>query len=171
MDATASQPAAAAPPSSTQYNLADLGLVGEAETPVTLDVLHPKSKAEVGLYIDLVGKDSEAYRALARKLQNKRFAELRKTRSLTMTAEQNEEETVRLLGATVRSWRSRLFKVVAGKQVPTEEFSPTFYNGKEYLECNVKNVEWVLRNCPEIREQVEDFIDDRTNFLKGSSAS
>lgn len=158
----ASAVAAATP---QQFNIAELGLIGEAENPVELAIVHPKTRVPVGLYIGLVGKDSEAYRALARKLQNKRFVELRKTRTLTMTAEQNEEETIRLLGATVRYWKSTIFE--NGK--PTNEFSPTFFNGKDYLDCNVKNVEWVLRNCPEIREQVEDFIDDRGNFLTGSS--
>lgn len=153
------------------FNIATLGLISEAEQPVALSIVHPQSKAEVGIYIDLVGKDSEAYRALNRKLQNKRFVELRKSRTLTMTAEQNEEETIRLLAACVRTWRSREFEIVDGKPVPTERLNTTFFNGTEYLECNVKNVEWVLRNCPEVREQVEDFIQDRTNFLKGSSQS
>lgn len=154
------------------YDISQLGTIGAAESPVEMEIMNPKTKGPSGAFITLVGKDSEAYRELARKFNNKRFAEMRKTRTLTMTAEQNEEETIRLLGACVRSWRSRVYeRAEGGRLVPTERFKPIFFAGtvKGELDCNVQNVEWTLRNVPEIREQVEDFIQDRTNFLTGSS--
>lgn len=149
---------------------AEFGTIEAAETPVEMAVQHPKTKKDSGVYITLVGKDSDAYRALSRKLNNKRFGELKKTKTLTMTAEQNEEENLRLLSACVRSWRSRVFERRGEKLVATDNFQPIFFAAeKGKMECNILNVKWVFENVPEIREQVEDFIQDRTNFLTGSS--
>lgn len=149
----------------------EFGTLESAESPVEMEVQHPVTKKPSGVLITLVGKDSDAYRALNRKLNNKKFGELKKTKTLTMTAEQNEEENLRLLSACIRSWRSRVFKRDDhGKLVPTEAFEPIFFaKAKGKMECNMVNVKWVFENVPEIREQVEDFIQDRTNFLTGSS--
>lgn len=168
---TQSSTVASAVAEAMPFDITQFGTIDAAETPVEMEFMNPLTKVGSGVFITLVGKDSDAYRALARKLQNKRFVELRKTRTLTMTAEQNEAETVRLLGACVRSWRSRLYeRNEEGKLKATENFTATFYDGKNkrHLECNQANVEWVFANVPEIREQVEDFIQDRTNFLSAS---
>ena len=153
-----------------QPDIADtLGTRDQAEIPVEMEMVFSGTTQGAGIFVTLVGKDSEAYAALNRKLQNRRFHELKKTRTLNMTAEQNEAENIRLLAACVRSWRSRLYRRVDGKLVPSDQFSPTYKLKGEQLECNIKNVERVLTESPEAREQIEDFIDQRQNFLKGSS--
>jgi hypothetical protein len=152
------------------FDIAELGTIDNAEVPVTFEVQHPKTKVGAGVFITLVGRDSDAYRALNRKMLNKRFGEMRKSKTLNMTAEQNEEENIRLLAATIRGWASAVHVKKGDKWARTEETKPVFYAPqKGEMDCNLDNVKWVLANIPEIREQVEDFLQDRTNFLQGSS--
>jgi hypothetical protein len=170
VSASAAPSAPAVEEAAMLFDISELGTIDQAEVPVEFEVQHPKTKVGSGVFITLVGKDSDAYRALNRKMLNKRFGEMKKNRALNMTAEQNEEENIRLLSATIRTWRTRVHKRVGDKWLPTEEFKPVFYaKQRGEMECNIENVKWVLANVPEIREQVEDFIQDRTNFLTGST--
>lgn len=152
------------------FDAASLGTSKDAEKPVWFEIANNRDGSPTGLQFQLVGKDSKEYRALNRKLQNKRLDTLAKTRKLKMTAEENEAETLMLLVACVKSFRSRLMKRVDGVLVPLEpeQFEATINIEGEKLPYTHENVKRTFTTVPEIKEQIEDFLADRVNFIQES---
>lgn len=162
-----------APKKGITYDIAQLGTAEDAERPIDMEIASNRDGQGTGVFVRLIGKDSAQYRKLNRHLQNRRLDELSRTRKLKMTAEQNEAETLRLLVECVLGWKSRLYERVDGVLVPLqpEQFAETYNLRGEELPFSKENVKRVFTVVPEIREQVEDFLADRANFVQGSPSS
>lgn len=91
--------------------------------------------------IVLLGKDSKEYRAAVAKTANSRLRNRK-----VQTVEQAQQDGIDLLAAVTVGW------------------SGIAENG-EPLECTEKEVKRVYREYAWIREQVDEFVDDRANFL------
>lgn len=126
----------------------DLSAFEVDDQPFPVEVVHPVSGKPIGLVIQVVGTDSAAYQNIQRKLQNRRLQKWQRNRSTKMSAEQLEEEQLELLCSCIHSWTGM---VVDGKEV---EFSPDA--ARE-----------ILVRFPFVREQIDEAIGDRANFLKG----
>lgn len=100
--------------------------------------------------ISLVGVDSENYQAAARASQNRRLAKINPRKVRQVTAEEMENDALEILVACTIAWEGIGW-------------------GKEDLKCTPENVRKVYANVPFIREQVDEFINDRSNFLGNSS--
>lgn len=133
-------------------DLAALDIEKGAETGARLELMHPTTNAPTGAWITLLGADSEAYRERQRALQRKRFDRMAKQRRMAISPEELEAEGLDLLVASTTGWGGL---EQAGVPIP---FSPGAAR-----ELYAKR-RW-------IREQVEEFIGDRANFLPRSAAA
>jgi hypothetical protein len=97
----------------------------------------------------VIGTDSDVYLKFANEQMNKRLKKAATNRKLTITAEEADAEAL-----------ARTAVCVVG-------FENLQLNGQP-LEYSKQAVTDLLRDYPPIREQVEDFVNDRTNFLKQS---
>ena len=114
-----------------------------------LAVLHPKTGIALGAKITVCGTDSEIYQDTARKQRNKRLDRLQKTRGKAgITAEATDAEEMDLLVACTLSW------------------ADVVLDGKD-LDCTPDNARALYTRFPCIKEQVDEFIGDRANFIKG----
>ena len=97
--------------------------------------------AAIGLR--LLGKDSEIYRAAQRSVTNRR---LNLKGNASITAERIETEANEILAKCTVAWTGIVFK-------------------GETLECNVANAKDIYKEVPWLKEQVDEFIAERANFL------
>lgn len=135
-------------------DLAELDTAAAADQGAVLALTHPgrsdiirNPDGSPGLTLRLLGSDSDKYRKLRHKLQNKRLrGAVRKGRGLEVTAEQLEEENLDLLVACTIGWDG-------------------FVLHGQTLAFTADNVRMVFQKFPWVREQAAEFIEDRENFL------
>ena len=92
--------------------------------------------------IKLLGYDSDVCQKQRRKNADKRL----KKRNFKTTSAELENENISLMVAATQDWEG-------------------FEDGGTALECTQENVRWLYQNCPEVRDQVDAFMGDRSNFL------
>jgi hypothetical protein len=122
-----------------------------AEAGAQLDLLHPITNAPTGNWLTLLGADSDTYRDAQRKLQRKRLGQMAKQRRIALTPEELDAEALEILVKVTTGWH-----VISGGQALV--FSA------EAVRALYKRRVWV-------REQAEEFISDRANFLPKSASS
>ena len=130
----------------SKLDLAAFDTVDKANSGQEMEVLHPATGESIGSYIILAGADSEVYRAAQRKIANKRLSNPSFRGQFKLTVEQLEVETLELLARCTLSWREVVYK---GEQMP----------------CTPENAKMLYKALPWLRDQVNGFIEDRSNFL------
>lgn len=125
-------------------DLTDLNLSAAGSSDLTL--CHPATGEDLydgdsPVTITLLGKDSKEYRAAVAKRAN---SHLRNRK--VQTVEQAQQDGIDLLASVTVDW------------------SGITENGED-LECTPAEVKRVYREYAWIREQVDEFVDDRSNFL------
>ena len=117
-----------------------------------MELLHPTTeeilRGDDGepIWIELYGADSDIFRSAVRAYGNKKLQK----GSKKQTMEEIEGTTARILAQATKSWSSNF--VVNG----------------EVLECTPKSAEWLYTEHNWIREQVDSFVNERSNFLKSA---
>lgn len=109
--------------------------------------------AKTDIVITIRGTDSAAYQAKQREQQRKWRLQLNKNpRRIMQTPEQSEEDALDLIVAATVSWRGI---EMGGKELPFSEAA----------------ARQLYTDYPAIREQVEQAMSDRTNFLPSTETT
>lgn len=132
-------------------DLASLDLAAAAEKGFELELLHPVTKAPLGTFITLVGKDSTTFRDHVRRSANDRLrkqavSQRRGSEAEVPTIERIEADAIELLVVCTTGWRGVTYK---GADLP---FTPA-------------NAKTLYTDLPWIREQVDQAVGDVENFL------
>lgn len=129
-------------------DLLQLDSVSVANEGSELTVLHPATQEETDIKIILRGADSDEYRSNTRRRveQMQRNAKLKNQPD--MDVKDLEDKHIELLAGLTLSW--------TGVQ-----------KGEEDVPCTPENVKDIYTNWPWIKEQVNKFVEDRANFIKG----
>lgn len=138
-----------------QAETLDLGTLDfqtTANDGARLDLRHPTTNAPTGAWLQLLGTDSDAYRAAQRAQQRDRMKQIARTRRLGVTPEEIETEALNLL-------------VVA-----TVGLGGFKKDGAE-LQFSADAARDLYKRHIWIREQADEFINDRANFLPKSASS
>lgn len=117
-----------------------------------LDLHHPITNAPTGAWLQLLGADSDAYRAALRATQRARLKQAAKLRRLVLTPEELEAEALGLVVVATTGWGG-------------------FNVGGQPLEFSAEAARTLYARHNWIREQAEEFINDRANFLPKSATS
>jgi len=123
----------------------------ETQAGSTMTVMHPVEDIPLlggdgdPVTFSLLGIDSEEYRASQRGITNKRLSRKNKFK---ITAEQLELETIEVLVACTVNWSDNF--EVDGSAYPFSK----------------DNAKALYERFPWVREQVDDFIGERANFLR-----
>ena len=136
-------------------SLAKLSPKAAAESGVEVTILQPTTNIPLGITVTVCGADSETFKNIQRKQLNRRLEKQQKsrTRQTAMTAEELELESMDVLVACTRSWS-------------TGERKQLEFDDNEWLECTPDNVRRVYEALPWLKEQVDQEIGDRANFLQ-----
>ncbi len=137
------------------FDLASLDTGAAADTGAEMKVMHPTSGAVLvqdggkPITIILVGEDSERHRRAVRVNSDRRLKRQTSGRPVQMTAEELENDSLELVVSCTIGWSG---VVLDGVEVP----------------FSVDSARMVYKRLRWLREQVDAFIYDRSNFLKAS---
>ena len=124
------------------FDLAKLDTAKVAEEGAELRVAHPTTGEDLGITITLIGTDSKTFRDISK---SRATASLKKkTREIDL--DQNEQDSIELLARCTKGWSGITEN---GKDIP--------FNHENAVELYTKYV-W-------LREQIDRFMADRSNFL------
>ena len=124
------------------FDLATLDTAKVAEEGAELLVSHPTTGEDLGIKIVLIGTDSKTFRDISK---SRATASLKKkTREIDL--DQNESDAVELLARCTKGWSGITEN---GKDIP--------FNHENAVELYTKYL-W-------LREQIDRFMADRSNFL------
>lgn len=124
-----------------------------ADEGFELQLVDLKTGAPSQVFITVRGADSEAFQAANNEQARRRMRALQKSRKATVMPEQMDADVIELLVAATVGWRG--VKAKGGAEVP---YSPAA-------------AAELYKAFPTIREQVDQAIGDRSNFLTGNSKS
>jgi len=133
-------------------DLSELNSVAAADKGAVMDVLHPISKKKLyadkeqkkPMRITLAGYDSTVFTTRQRELIDGRLENPKEIR----TSEIIDAENLETITRCVLSWENMLF------------------DGKE-LECKPDVVKSLLKRLTWLKEDIDIFISNRANFIKG----
>lgn len=129
-------------------SLAELDTCKGADAGFECQINHPTTGAPIALWITVLGTDSETYRRTLNAQTRRMQERARKTRRPS-TPEEIDEDALQLLAAVTTGWRAEL---ELDKGVPFPAFS------KAAAVDLYRRFRW-------IREQVDQAVGDRANFL------
>ena len=131
---------------------ADEGAELQLRSPVDDAVLRDEKTGEP-VTVNLVGSDSKEYMKITHQIQNRRLGKrLGRGSRVKTTAEEIEADALELLVTSTKTWKHI---ILDGAELP----------------CTPDNARKLYQRFPWIREQVDEFIADRTNFLGESSTT
>jgi hypothetical protein len=137
------------------FDLASLDAKAACEKGYELELRHPVSNVPLGVFITVVGSESDAFQDHVRRKANERlrqdFAAQRKGKENVPTVEQAEKDGIDLIVACVTGWRT------GGERV--------IQLGPDKLECTEANARTVFTSLRWARDQVAEAIGDLGNFM------
>ncbi len=127
-------------------NVLDLAdIASKTQNEARFEILHPSTGAGTGIYFTVHSPDSKEYRKFQSTVQNRNLQISRKN-SNRLDMEQIAAGALDLLVWSVKGWENVQWS-------------------KTELECTETNVRMVFERLPWIKEQVDEFISRRANFL------
>ena len=142
----------------TSFDFGALDLGAKAETPFEFEIHHPETKEGLGVFVSVIGQESETFLRYVRDEGNaarRRAFEAQRRGKVDepQTIEQEEESLLKALAVCVVAWRT-------GSK-------PVIVDGGEELECSRVNVVRWLSKYRWVRAQVQAASGDIGNFTKG----
>jgi hypothetical protein len=137
-----------------------LDMAQACEKPYEFELIHPQSKAPLGVFVAVVGPESAKFKERVRREINrdrrKEFEAKRKGKEAEpSTIEEDEAFSVSLVADLVTGWRT----VTDGKSEPV-----VIWKG-EKLDFNSDNLNRWLSHFPWVRLQINEAANDLGNFL------
>lgn len=129
------------------FDFATRDVAAKAEEGAELEVLDPVTSEAVGVYITLAGADSVVHRKAVANISKRRFNNQKGFRNKGFDPERMEAESIEILAACTLGWKG-----VTLEGVP--------------LPCSRDNAIKMYTRFPWLREQVEQFIGDRSAYLQ-----
>lgn len=131
-------------------DLGQLDTVKASNSGAVMQVRHPTTGAVIdGVTVTLLGIDSDAYREREAITADKRLQKILKRSGNKLSTSEMREDTLNMLVACTVGWEG---VVLDGAPLP---FNPA-------------NARKLYQRVPWLREQVEEFVGDRANFLGNS---
>lgn len=154
------------------FDLASLDTGKASDDGAEVELTHPISGAPLGMFINVLGKHSQVFRDHLKERTNARLrkdalARRRGKDPETPTAEQAEAEAVELLTLCTLGWRTETYELDANKKKVVKSNEPTLLLNGEQLTFNANNATMLYDSMIWVREQVDAFIGDLENFIKG----
>lgn len=145
----------------TSFDLDSLDTGAACDKGAEIELKHPTTNEPLGLFVTILGKDSQVFREHVKQDVNARIrrealASKRGKDVAPPTAEEAEDKATELLVICTLAWRQRN---------EDGSFKDTItYKGEE-LSFNVPNAKTVYTNLLWFRRQVDEAIGDLENFI------
>lgn len=129
------------------FDLSAIDTIAACNKPFEVEIIHPVTKDALGVFISVVGKDSDVYRAKIKALTEESLTRSARGKSIK-SIDKIEADNINALVAAITGWRN----VVLDGEVLT------------YSNANARKL--LTRILP-IREQVQEAVNDLENFMPG----
>jgi len=145
---------------SKRFDLGDIDTVKAANKGFDVELYHPSTEEDTGIFITVLGKDSDEFQKISRQQNKKRIDRMTKNgfrpNKATPSQEELDANGLELLAACTIGW-----KTIDGD----EEKDTILFNGEE-LNFSVGAAKKLYTERPWVKEQVDIAIGDRANFIK-----
>ncbi len=131
----------------TPFDFASRDVAAKAEEGAELEVLDPVTNEPVGVFITLAGADSAIHRKSTATIAKRRLSNTKGFRNRALDPEKFEAEGIEVLAACTLSWKG---VIVEGAPLP----------------CGRDNAVRLYTRFPWLREQVDQFVSDRSAYLQ-----
>lgn len=143
-------------------DVSQLDVIKKSNEGFEFQVYNPATGALTGMYITVLGRDSDAYRKLQNQQNRVRMERMtqggRLRLSVMPSPEEIEREALELLVACTVRWR---------QLADGDQYKDTLtVSGEEWV-CTRETVARLYKEYPVMREQADSAISERANFLKG----
>ena len=137
-------------------DLASMDTVKGSNEGFDVKIYHPGTLVDLGIVINVLGKDSDEFQKVSRSQSKKRMAKMTKggfrAQSMTPPPEEIEADGLDLLAKCTKSWKQ------GDKNAIT-------LDGKE-LEFSYGAAVVIYTRFPWMKEQIDIAVGDRANFIK-----
>lgn len=145
----------------TSLDLASLDTSAACDKGAEIELRHPTTNEPLGLFVTVLGKDSQIFRDHVKQDVNARIRReaLANKRGKDLpppTAEEAEDKATELLVVCTLGWRQR---------VEGDKFKETITFAGEELAFTVANAKRVYESLLWFRRQVDEAIGDLENFI------
>lgn len=135
-----------------KFSLADIDTISACNKPFKLEIISAKTREPTGMFVYIVGKDSDVYRAKKDALANewlaREAANARRNKFEPESISKLEAKNIDAIVAAITGWEGFAFNV----DDPDLEFTD-------------ENIRMVCRKYPPFKEQVQEAINDLENFM------
>ena len=132
-------------------DLAAIDTVKGSNEGFDVKIYHPGTMVNLGIIINVLGKDSDEFQKISRAQSKKRMAKMTKggfrVQNMTPPPEEIEADGLELLAKCTKHW--------SGVVIDSKE-----------IEFSYDNVLMIYERFPWIKEQIDTAIGDRANFIK-----
>jgi hypothetical protein len=129
-----------------------------AEAGFEVQILHPVTRKPLGLAIGVLGFESDAYQTKSRELRKRFTDQLTAARRAERTQEEIDAEVAELLAEVTTYWKPKNLSFLLNGKIDSYAFSAA-------------NARIVYARFRWLREQIDEKVHDRANFLPGSGGS
>jgi len=145
----------------SKIDLGDIDTVEAANGGFEVELYHPATNEDLGIFITILGKDSDTFQKISRQQNKKRMERMSKNgfRAGKVTAPSQEEidaDNLEMITACSISWRT---------SEEDEEKATILFNGED-LPFSIGAAKKLYSARPWIKEQIDIAIGDRANFIK-----
>jgi hypothetical protein len=135
----------------TAFDLAALDTIEACNKPHEVEIKHPVTGAPTGVFISVLGKDSDKYRGIVRGMADDSLKRQALGKQSGETLDKLEQKNIEALVAVTTAWRTESEPVVTLKG--------------EKLDFTPSNARKVYSQILPIREQVTEAINSLENFM------
>lgn len=153
-------------PTSSFTDLDAIDIIAAADKGAEIAILHPSTKEPTGIFISVLGKDSQVFRDYVNDEVNEQVRKAavsqgRKKKPVVVTAEQGKERAVELLTLLTTGWRSESYD----EKGNVVENKPIVMLKGEELSFSVANVKRVYSESLTIFQQIDIGVGEIENFM------
>jgi hypothetical protein len=145
-------------------DLSSLDVVTGANEGFELELYNPATQEDLGIFITVLGKDSTEFRKLQAEQNQRRLDRAGRAGNVSkmLSERQIRADGIELDAACTKSWRT----VTPDADGETEHSKSVILVAGTELECTKQNAIKLYTDFPWIKEQVDEAILDRANFMK-----
>lgn len=133
------------------FDLSTLDTVAASNAGTDIELFHPATNEDLGITITVLGRDSAEFKRVQTEQSRRRMSKMQKSGSYKATAipaSEMEQDSIDLLASCTKGWKNLAYQ---GADLP----------------FSFDNAVMIYAAMPWIREQIDQAVSDRANFIKG----
>lgn len=135
------------------FDLGSIDTIAACNKPAEIEIRHPVTGAPTGVFISVLGRDSDTYRSRVRAMADEALRKQATGKASAETLETLEQKNIDALVAATVSWR--------------DGDDPALTLNGEKLEFSPANARRVYEALLPVRDQVSEALSDIANFMQG----